>query len=129
MDYSEYMKIYYTEHYCCPVCHSKNFSSTLAGYAYDSSKPEEYKDLNSCHCYTCGWEGNRHELVPKPEKTAFKIGMLDENDICYDIDVRQNYDNKLYIKDEALKIVENLRNNSHGRYYYCYEVEIHQDIK
>ena len=129
MEYREFMDIYHTEHYCCPVCHSKNFSSTLVGYAYDPSKPEEYKDLNSCHCYTCGWEGSRHKLVPKPEKTAFKIGMLDENDIC------QNYDNKLYNKDEVLKIVENLRNienlsnNSHGRYYYCYEVEIHQDIK
>jgi len=123
MDYLEYMKIYHTEHYCCPVCHSKNFSSTLVGYAYDENHPENYKDSNSCHCYTCGWEGSRHKLVPKPEKTAFKIGILGEKDIC------QNYDNKLYPVEEARKIVDELQEKDRENYYYCYEIEIYQDIK
>ncbi len=129
MEYREFMNIYNTEHYCCPVCHRKNYSSTLVGYIYDPSKPEEYKDLNSCHCYTCGWEGDRHELVPKPEKTAFKISILNKNDIRYDINIRQNYGNKLYTKDEALKIVDELQKKDTENYYYCYEVEIYQDIK
>jgi len=123
MNYDEFMKIYHTEHYCCPVCHSKNFSSTLLGYVYDPSKPEEYKDLNSCHCYTCGWEGSRHNLVPRPEKTAYKIGILISSNVC------QNYDNKLYSEEEAKKLAKELQNNDLKNYYYPYEIEIHQDIK
>ena len=123
MEYREFMDIYHTEHYCCPVCHSKNYSSTLAGFAYDPANPKDYVDHNSCHCYSCGWEGVVHQLVPKPEKTAFKIGILGKKDIC------QNYDNKLYQVEEAKIIVENLQKNDVNNYYYCYEVEIHQDIK
>lgn len=123
MKYLDYMKKYHTEHYCCPVCHSKNYSATLCGFAYDENHPEDYKDWNDCQCYTCGWHGVIHELAPKPEKTAFRIAFLDENDLCH------NYDNELYTKDEVLKIVEDLRNNGEERYYYCYEVEIYQDIR
>ena len=127
MNYEEFMKIYHTEHYCCPVCHSKNFTSTLVGYAYDPSKPEEYKDLNSCHCYTCGWEGSRHKLVPRPKKTAYKIGILISSNISSN--VCQNYDNKLYSEEEAKKLAKELQNNDLNNYYYPYEIEIHQDIE
>ena len=123
MEYREFMEIYHTEHYCCPVCHSKNYSATLAGYFYDPTNPKDYVDNNSCHCYTCGWHGVVHQLVPKPEKTAFKIGILEEHDIC------QNYDNKLYTIEEARKMVDELEEKDRENYYYCYEVEIYQDIK
>ena len=123
MNYEEFMKIYHTEHYCCPVCHSKNYSMTLLGFVYDENHPENYKDSNSCHCYTCGWKGPVHKLSPKPEKTAFKIGILGGKDIC------QNYDNKLYSKEEAKKLAEELQNNDLNNYYYPYEIEIHQDIE
>ena len=123
MNYNEFMKIYHTEHYCCPVCHSKNYSCTLVGYVYDENHPENYKDSNSCHCYTCGWEGSRHDLVPRPEKTAYKIGILISSNVC------QNYDNKLYSEEEAKKLAKELQNNDSKNYYYPYEIEIHQDIK
>ena len=41
MEYREFMEIYHTEHYCCPVCHSKNYSATLAGYFYDPNNPKD----------------------------------------------------------------------------------------
>ena len=66
-EYNEFMDKYYAQHCCCPNCGSKNYITTLAGFILDMSKPEDYKDRNTCHCQDCGWKGIAHELVP--EKT------------------------------------------------------------
>ena len=123
MEYIEFMEKYDTEHYCCPVCHSRNYSSTLVAFAYDHNHPEEYKDGNSCKCFTCGWKGIHHKLVPKPEKTAYKVAILGKGDIC------KNYDNKLYSAGDARKLADELQKQDPDNYYYCYEVEIYEDIK
>ena len=66
-EYNQFMINYHKQHSCCPKCGSKNFTSTLVGYIFDTSKPDEYKDKNSCHYLDCGWRGIRHDLVPDIE--------------------------------------------------------------
>ena len=107
MDYLEFMKIYDQEHACCPVCDSNNFSSTMLGFFYDENHPEEYKDSNSVHCYTCGWHGIYHDLVPMPEKTRFQISALGG-----------------LTKEKARKIADMLNEKYSDAGYFCiYETE------
>lgn len=71
-NYSEFMRKYRDEHYCCPNCGSRNYSTTLVGYFLDEEHPENYKDRNSCTCHDCGWRGIRHDLAPRPGIKDFK---------------------------------------------------------
>jgi len=67
-EYNQFMTEYIKQHCCCPKCGSKNFTTTLAGYIFNSAHPEEYKDKNSCYCLDCGWRGIRHELAPEQKR-------------------------------------------------------------
>jgi hypothetical protein len=123
MDYMEYMEQYHKEHYCCPVCQSKNYSCTMVGFIYDPGHPEDYKDSNSVHCYTCGWKGVVHDLVPKPPKTGYKFAYLtgDREDKCV------NYSDivyKLEDKDELKKMCDTIQKQNTDKYVYFYEVKI-----
>ena len=127
MEYLEYMEQYDKEHYCCPKCHSKNNSSTLVGYIYDPTHPEDYKDCNSVHCYTCGWNGIKHDMVPKPEKIGYRIAYLRHNGRNHRVELCENYDDKIYqcSSDEMKEIVKQIeKDTKHIDYLYFYEVEI-----
>ena len=54
---------YHRLHSCCLSCGSKSYSSTLMGYTFDMTKPEEYRDENQINC-SCGWTGIAHDLTP-----------------------------------------------------------------
>lgn len=60
----EYEKRYYEEHAVCPQCRSRDFISTLMGYIVSMEHPETFQDKNEITC-RCGWEGIRHDLVPR----------------------------------------------------------------
>jgi hypothetical protein len=62
-DYDEFMKMYNKEHKVCPKCGSNKHTSTLMGYIFDNSKPDEYKDLNRCQCTNCGDQHTCHERI------------------------------------------------------------------
>jgi len=62
--YDKFMDKYEKEHALCPKCGEENHRSTLVGYAFDSSNPEEYKDLNRCTCMECGDIHTTHERKP-----------------------------------------------------------------
>ena len=64
MGYENFINEYNKQHSCCPICHSENFSSTMAAYPYYEEHPENYKDRNRVRCRDCGWVGIRHELIP-----------------------------------------------------------------
>lgn len=55
--YKEFMCQYNEHHYCCPKCHKHRYSSTLMGYVFDCTHPENYVDRNHIVCGECGWEG------------------------------------------------------------------------
>jgi predicted nucleic-acid-binding Zn-ribbon protein len=61
----EFSKKYKQLHEACPKCGDTNYTSTLAGYAYDSDNPDGYKDLNDCVCYNCGDKHVVHDRVQK----------------------------------------------------------------
>jgi len=63
--YDNFIKEYNRLHECCPVCGSKSHMSTLLGYTFDRSKPEDYKDLNRCTCSECGDTHTCHERIPE----------------------------------------------------------------
>ena len=56
-------KLYYDNHQYCPNCGGKNLTKTLAAYIFNPQKPNDFKDLNSAKCNTCGWGGTVHDLV------------------------------------------------------------------
>lgn len=66
-EYNDFMFKYRTQHCCCPKCGSKNYSTTLAGYIFNSEHPEEYKNKNAVNCLDCGWRGIIHDLVPEKD--------------------------------------------------------------
>lgn len=118
----KFIEKYRLNHYFCPKCHCKNYSITLAAYLFDERHPEEYKDKNSVTCQICGWRGIRHDLIPKSEKTGFKIFYSDQLSRAHD------YDNTIYnTKEEAKEICESL-NNKYQKYvhieFYPYEIKI-----
>ena len=61
--HKDFMNEYHAEHKECPKCGSNRYESTLFGYILDTSKPEEYKDLNSAKCLDCGDVHTIHERV------------------------------------------------------------------
>ena len=63
--YGEFMKQYRLDHEVCPKCGSKDHSSTLVGYVFNSEHPEEYKNLNDCICVNCGDMHTYHERIKK----------------------------------------------------------------
>ena len=101
------------------MCHSKNYSTTLAAYIYNPTSPETYIDRNSVKCFTCGWTGICHDLVPRPEKTAFKIGILGDTD-----EETLSLDDTVYkTEQEAKQKAESLQNQDKKNLFYVYEVE------
>jgi hypothetical protein len=61
----EFMVKYKLDHECCPVCGETSHMTTLMGYAFDSSNPNGYKDMNTCTCEKCGDNHPYHNRVPK----------------------------------------------------------------
>lgn len=90
MNYTDFIRKYGNEHWCCPKCGSRNYSTTLAGYAYDEEHLENYKDRNHCKCHDCGWEGIRHELAPKPGIKEFKDILKKVTGIYYSEELADN---------------------------------------
>ena len=118
MSYKEFMDKYNDEHYMCPKCHTRHYDVTLCGYIYDENHPEEYKDLNHCKCYTCGWTGRVHDLIPKPQKLGYKVAYIINKGET------QNYDDNIYTKNEVKDIVNKLERTDTNNFYYWYEIEI-----
>jgi len=63
VSYDAFMKEYYRLHAACPKCGGISHSSTLAGYIFNSDKPDEYKDKNKCTCKICGDIHITHDRV------------------------------------------------------------------
>lgn len=70
--YEEFMKEYRIKHEVCPKCGTKPHNSTLAGYIFDPSRPEDYKDLNGCICFNCGDYHTYHERISLAEFNNLK---------------------------------------------------------
>ena len=100
MNYEDFIRKYRNEHWCCPNCGSRNYSVTLMGIPYDEEHPEEYKDRNHCTCYSCGWEGIRHDLAPKPGIKDFKDILKKVAGIYYSEEIAEE------LLDIAAKIYE-----------------------
>lgn len=66
-EYVEFMSKYRGEHALCPVCGSSGHSSTLVGYILYMDEKQDYKDLNTCVCTTCGDVHTAHDRKPKHE--------------------------------------------------------------
>ena len=66
-EYNDIMDKYRAQHRCCPICSSRNYSTTLVGFFLDANHPDDYKDRNSVHCLDCGWKGIVHDLVPEKD--------------------------------------------------------------
>lgn len=122
MNYKEFIDKYRHDHYFCPSCHTHNYTSTLVGYLYDENHPEDYKDKNIITCNICGWEGIRHDLIPKSEKTGFKICYWDQINRCH------IYNDNIYESKEEAKVACQELNNKYQKYvhieFYPYEIEI-----
>ena len=123
MDTDNFYEKYHQEHYCCPKCHCKNYSTTLAAYILVPGKEDEYIDRNSVECLNCGWKGIYHDLAPKPEKTGFKIGVVNFSNHK---EQNSEYDGKIYSEAEANALKEQLNDSrdSNNMFYYVFEVEI-----
>ncbi len=67
MTYIEFMKDYKVKHEVCPKCGTKDHTSTLMGYIFNSSNPNEYKDLNRCTCVNCEDIHTCHERISLAE--------------------------------------------------------------
>lgn len=123
MERQKFYEQYHKDHYCCPKCHCKNYSTTLAGYILVPGKEDEYKNKNSVECISCGWKGIYHDLAPKPEKTGFKIGVVDFGDKKEEF---SEYDGKIYSEEKAKSLVEQLDKavKDRNKMYYAFEVEV-----
>lgn len=56
--------VYYSKRKRCPNCYGTWTSQTLAGYTFDMSKPDEFRDENKAQCSACGWVGIVHNMKP-----------------------------------------------------------------
>lgn len=65
--YENFMKEYRLKHAVCKICGSKEYNTTLVGYMFDRTKPEEYKDNNRCTCMKCGNVSSHHERISVEE--------------------------------------------------------------
>jgi hypothetical protein len=61
--YTSFMNQYRKDHALCPKCKNSCHYSTLVSFAYNTDKPEEYKDLNKCVCSKCGDKHIGHERI------------------------------------------------------------------
>lgn len=66
-EYYDFMEDYHNKHAVCPKCGSTHYTHTLAGYIFDKTHPENYKDRNSVTCNECGWHGIIDDLVSKKD--------------------------------------------------------------
>jgi hypothetical protein len=57
--------VYYSKRKRCPNCYGTWTSQTLAGYTFDMSKPDEFRDENKAQCSACGWVGIVHDMKPR----------------------------------------------------------------
>jgi hypothetical protein len=62
-EYKSFMAEYKKNHKVCPKCGSEKYSSTLAGYIFDHSEKDKYKDRNNCVCFDCGDTHIKHDRV------------------------------------------------------------------
>lgn len=62
-EYEEFMFEYNKLHATCPKCRALSFNCTLMGHVLDMSKKENYKDLNTCTCLSCGDIHTVHERI------------------------------------------------------------------
>lgn len=51
---TNFKKDYYKNHLLCPICLSKEHTSTLMSFVLNYDDKENFKDLNKCHCENCG---------------------------------------------------------------------------
>lgn len=52
-------------HAVCPACGSRNYETTLMGYAMEySPEVRVVENRNRVCCQSCGWGGRGHDLVP-----------------------------------------------------------------
>lgn len=65
--YRNFMQEYKIQHAACPKCGGLDYTTTLAGYTFNSDNPEQYKDLNTCECSMCHNRHTAHDRVPKIE--------------------------------------------------------------
>jgi len=76
--YETFMKEYRIKHEVCPKCGTKSHISTLLGYIFNSSTPDEYKDLNRCTCSNCG------DVMHITKELVWKnLGKITMSDILY----------------------------------------------
>lgn len=80
-------KLYYDNHQYCPNCGSKNLTKTLAAYIFNPQKPNDFKDLNSAKCNTCGWGGTVHDLVGEhgSANTPKENTVIDEDYVDFEV--------------------------------------------
>lgn len=64
-EYLKFMKKYKKNHECCPKCGTKEYTTTLVGYIFNSEDKGNYKDLNICVCANCGDKHTVHDRVKK----------------------------------------------------------------
>jgi len=73
ISYNDFMNKYHKAHEICPVCGSNAYSSTLMGYIFDRSNPDDYKDLNICTCVVCDDRKRMHERISIEEFNIINI--------------------------------------------------------
>ena len=81
--YNEFMKWYKSQHKYCPICFSEQHSTTLMGFILNWEDKENYKDLNSCVCVTCGSKHTVHERISCDNRKSRCCGRCDGvSDLC-----------------------------------------------
>jgi len=88
-DYHEFMAVYKKAHEVCPKCGSTSHSTTFMGYIMDSSKRDEYKDLNNCVCSECKDLHTMHDRIGNEE---FLQKEIDSFEIEKEVMVSQTLD-------------------------------------
>lgn len=68
-EYDIFLEQYDLNHSCCPKCFSKEYITTMVGYAVNLDDKESYKDKNACQCCNCGDTHITHDRVPQPVVT------------------------------------------------------------
>lgn len=71
----DFMKLYGRSHQCCPNCGGSDLrQSTLL---YTVVNPSDFKDRNQARCYSCGWKGIVHALVPVKEAKVQHLQIIE----------------------------------------------------
>ena len=70
--YETFMKEYRIKHEVCPKCGTTPHMTTLMGFIFNSSNPDNYKNLNRCTCTNCGDTHTYHERISSEEFNNLK---------------------------------------------------------